>query len=142
MPFIEAEMDADYEDKPVAEGLYDLRIVRATDKQSRNSKADMVECIIEIVGANGAAPIFHYLVMPISTKQAKDRGVEPDDTDKKRNKMRNLTRFLQLFGIKFEKDGFNTEDLVGADARQVTVTQRIPEGWDSPTNSIKLPAVG
>lgn len=142
MPFIEAAMNEDYEDRPVAEGIYDLRIIKADEKQSKNSKADMVQCMIEIVGQNGAAPIFHYLVMPISPKQAKERDTDADEDDKIRLKMKNLSRFLHLFGIAFEKNGFNSEDLVGATANQVPVVQQTPEGWDSPQNSIKLPAVG
>ena len=141
MPMMDADFSQDYEDRPVPEGLYNLRIIKAEEKVSKNSSADMIQCILEIEGVEGASNIFHYLVMPIGSKQSAERGVEEDDSNKVRNKMRSLTRFLTLFGIKYEKKGFNTEDLIGASANNVVVIQETPEGWDSPQNSIKLPAI-
>ena len=139
MPFIQADFGKDYEDSPVPEGVYDLTIIQAEDQTSKNSKADMVRCLIKIDGEVEAAPIFHYLVFPISKKQAADRGVEEDDQAKIRNKMRGLSRFLTLFAIPFENKGFNTEDLIGATASDVPIAQEEYEGQVK--NTIKLPPV-
>ena len=103
MPMMDADFSQDYEDRPVPEGLYNLRIIKAEEKVSKNSSADMIQCILEIEGVEGASNIFHYLVMPIGSKQSAERGVEEDDSNKVRNKMRSLTRFLTLFGIKYER---------------------------------------
>ncbi len=138
MPFIEADLNQDYEDKAVPEGRYDLRVTAAEEMVSKNSGADMVRCIVEIVGENGSAPIFHYIVFPIGKKSAAERGVDEDDDNKVRNKMRGITRFLHAFDISFEKKGFNTEDLIGATASDVPVTQDEYEG--NVSNSMKLPA--
>lgn len=138
MPLIEADFSQDYEDKPAPEGKYDLRI-RSAKEQLSKGKADQVLCLIDIEGADGTAPIFHYLTFPLSKKQAQERNVEPDDEKKFRDKMRFITRFLDLFEVPYEANGFNTEDLVGASAKDVDITQE--EGFEGggPTNSIKLP---
>ncbi len=138
MPFIEATLDQDYEDKPVAEGRYDLRITAAEEMVSKNSGADMVRCIVQIEGEEKAAPIFHYLVFPVGKKAAAERGVDEDDDNKVRNKMRGITRFLHAFNISFEKKGFNSEDLIGATATEIPLVQEDYEG--SISNSMKLPS--
>lgn len=139
MPLIEANFDQDYEDKPVPEGRYDLRIEQATDQRSKKG-ADQVMCMIRIDGEEGAAPIFHYLTMPVGRKQAENRGIEPDDDNQTRNKMRFVTRFLHLFGIPYDKKGFNTEDLAGATAKEVALTLEVSDD-QTERNVIKLPPV-
>ncbi len=111
MPFIEIseDLNEDYEDKPVAEGEYDLRIIAANDKRNKADTGEITEIIIEIEGdeGEGAANVFHYLSYPS----------EDDDKKKARSKMRFLTDFLKLFEVPFETNGFNSEDLVGCTAR-------------------------
>jgi len=138
MPFIDVKLDQDYEDKPVPEGRYDLTVTAAEEMVSKNSGADMVRCIISIDGEDKSSPIFHYLVFPVGKKVASERGVDEDEQDKVRNKMRGITRFLHAFNISFEKKGFNTEDLIGATAQDIPVIQDEYEG--NVSNSMKLPS--
>ena len=133
MPLIEADFTQDYEDKPAPEGRYDLRVIKATDKVSKNGN-DMVELMLGIEGpdGDGCAPIFHYLVLPNG------------DTDEKvrRMFMQNVTRFLAAFDVPHDKKGFNTEDMMGCTAKDVAVIQE--ERDDMPgsiSNKIKLPPI-
>lgn len=138
MPFIEADLGQDYEDKPVAEGRYDLRI-RDFQEKTNSKGAPITLVIIEIEGHGDAAPIFHNLSYPVGKKLAKDLGIEEDTKDIVRFKMQLLTRFLNLFNIPFEKGGFSTEDLPGATASDVFLAQTEFEGVSR--NEIKLPPV-
>ena len=128
MPIVEADFGKDYEDKPVPEGKYDLRIRDAKDQKSKDG-ATQILCMIDIEGEEGSGTIFHYLTLP--TKN--------DDDKKTRDKMRFIARFLALFDISYDKDGFNTEDLPGSTASDVSLTQDEYEGRLS--NNIVLPAV-
>jgi len=109
MPFVQVEnLDDDYEDKPVPEGQYDLRITSATSKRTSKGDRDMIVVIIGVDDPEfpGAAAVFHNLIMP----NAKD---EPDT---RKLMMKGVARFLNLFDIPFEKDGFNDEDFAGSTA--------------------------
>ncbi len=129
MPFIEIKEDLneDYEDKPVPEGEYDLRIIKATDRRNKADTGDITEIIMSVEGDEGvgAANIFHYLTYPS----------DDDDSARSRMRMRFLTLFLKMFGVPFESNGFNTEDLVGCTATGL-LTQEEYEGRVS--NKLKV----
>jgi|3_EtaG_2_1085321.scaffolds.fasta_scaffold32146_2 hypothetical protein len=103
MPFINAEMGDDYEDKAVAEGEYPLRITKAEEKDSKAGNPG-VNVIIAIEGEDGegSAPVFQWLNLPY------------DGCEWNRLYMRDLKRFFTMFGVTYEVDGFNTDDLLGA----------------------------
>jgi len=130
MPLISIPLGDDWEDKAVPEGEYDLVIEDANEKTSE-AGSEMIECRIAIQDGDfpNAAAIWEYLVFP------KD-GVEERT---KRLQMRNIVRFLSVFGIPFEADGFNTEDLIGATGRCQLEQQ---EYQNNVSNKLVLPAVG
>ena len=129
MPLIEADFTQDYEDKPAPEGQYEVRVIGAKDKTSKNGN-QMVEVMLKIDGpdGDGTAPIFHYLILPNK------------DTEEgtKRMFMQNLTRFLAAFDVPHDKKGFNTEDLVGCTAEVGVIQEERSDMPGSMSNRIKL----
>ncbi len=128
MPFIEVGgLGDDHEDTVVPEGEYDLRIVAATDKRNKKDTHDMTEVMIKPEDAEypNPAPVFFYLIYP----------TKADDDEARHRMMQNITRFLKQFNIKYEKNGFNSEDLVGETAKGL-LTQGMYE--DQPKNEFKV----
>lgn len=134
MAFIEVSgLGDDYEDKHVEEGRYGLRISSAKNQMAKDGKSPQVMVVIAIetdedgnsVG-EGVASLFHYLTFP-----NKD-----DDKDQVRTKMRMNARFFKAFGVPFEKNGFNDEDLPGLEA---TVLLGLDEYEGEVRNKMILP---
>ena len=114
MAFIEVKgLGDDYEDRPVPEDTYTLRIRQIKEQTAKDGVSDQIVVIIEIDSAEfpDAASIFHYLTFP--------SGEDSDDV--RRTKMRMNARFLKLFDVPFEKNGLNSEDMVGCEADDVLV---------------------
>jgi hypothetical protein len=131
MSFLEVSgLGDDYEDKPVPEGEYTVRVDNIEEKTAKDGKSPQVMCMIKVEDSDytDAATIFHYLTFPS----------ESDDADKRRTKMRMNTRFLIKFGVPFEKKGFNAEDIIGCTA---TVLLKQEEYEGAIKNSIQLPAL-
>lgn len=130
MPLISIPLGDDWEDKAVPDGEYDLVIEDANEKTSK-AGSEMVEVRIAIQDGDypNSAAVWEYLVFP----------KEDDEERTKRLQMRNLVRFLTVFGIPFEADGFNSEDLIGATGRCM-LKQEEYEG--NVSNKLVLPAVG
>jgi|TARA_R110000824_G_scaffold11785_3_gene51731 hypothetical protein len=133
MAFVEvAGLGDDYEDQPVAEGNYNLRIQDARDGRNKANTCDQIVVIIHIDSEEGGAPtegagsIFHYLTFP----------ADVDEDSVKRFKMRDISRFLHLFNVQFEKKGLNSEDMIGQTATCLVVQDEY-EGKVS--NKLKLP---
>ena len=83
----------------------------------------------ETPGENGEtfSPIFHTLMIP--TGKTPEKNVEMYKL--------NIQRFLHMFNIPGDENGFDTDDFAGATAKDVTVTQE--EGDDDVVrNKIKL----
>jgi hypothetical protein len=133
MPFIEVEgLGDDYEDHPVAEGTYQLRISDAKDGRNKANTCDQIVVIIQIdseedgTPVEGAGAIFHYLTFT----------ADDDTDDVKKFKMRDISRFLHLFNVQFEKKGLNSEDMVGQTGICLVVQDEY-EG--NVSNKLKLP---
>lgn len=128
MGFVKAALDDVAEPEVVAEGEYDLRIVKSEDKESRAGNP-MTEIFIRIedAGSKNPALVAHYL-----------NHVTPE-TPKDQQQMRLLEtkRFLQVFGVAHTPEGFDTDDLQGATGRCLLIQE---EGKDGVTrNRMKLP---
>lgn len=106
MPFIKVALKDAQESEVVPEGEYDLRIAKAEDKDSKKGNP-MTQVMIVIDGHPNAQPVNHFLLYP--TKN--------DDENITNLRLRDTRRFLELFGIEWTPDGFDTDDLVGATAR-------------------------
>jgi len=131
MSFIEIEgLGDDYEDKPVPEGEYEVRVEDIKEQTAKDGKSVQIMCMIKVQHPDfpDSATIFHYLTFPN----------DDDDTEKRRTKMRMNGRFLKAFGVKFEKKGFNGEDIIGCTA-MLGLKQEEYEG--SVRNSLMLPVV-
>ena len=137
MPFIEQAVADATEGYFVDEDEYDLRIVSVEEKDSKKGKP-MLECVIEIVDHPDAEPIFHYVNL-----------VHPDDSEKARKfKLRMTRRFLEVFGVPYQDDGFDSDDLQGAEGRCVVFQQeRVDENGEAfnpPefSHALRLPKFG
>jgi hypothetical protein len=119
MPFIEQAIADAVEGKLLPEGEYDLRISQAEIKDSKKGGGkENIQVVIEFQDEPDAEPIFHYIPL-----------VHPDDEDKtKRFKLRMARRFLAVFGIPFEENGFNTDDFPGAVGNCMVIQQERTEG--------------
>ena len=131
MPFIEVEgLGDDYEDKPVPEGEYDVRVDSIKQQLAKDEKSQQVLCMIKVEHQDypDAATIFHYLTFPNAE----------DDDEKRRTKMRMNGRFLNKFGVAYEKKGLNPDDIVGC-----TATCLLKQGEFEGTirNEISLPPI-
>lgn len=109
MPFIKMALDAK-EALIAPEGRYPLRIIKVEMAKSGDKAKIPGEPMIKIMISNeepGAnyAPVFHQLML------ITDR--TPDD-NKQMYKL-NIQRFLALFNIKGDGDGFDTDDFVGSE---------------------------
>jgi hypothetical protein len=122
MPFIQMPMNEAHESEAVPEGMYDLRIHSAEVKDSESSGKPMVEClmVIEATEFPHAAPITFYLPL-----------IHPDDKPSARNfKLVQAARLCTAFGVPFEDNGFDTDDLVGATANVLLKQETVDKDRD------------
>lgn len=124
MSFIDAELDAIEEDKPVAEGEYELVITDVKEKE-KDGEASGLLVILEIVGVEGASNVLHNISFPMAG----------DDDQKRKNKLKFMKRFLVLFGIPYA-GGLDLTRFPGARAK-CNLGQKEWNGEIS--NEIKLP---
>lgn len=131
MPIIKVS-DADaFEDHPVPEGTYPLRIVKAEKKQSKAGNP-MIVCTLKIEGAAGAeAPLLNeYLTIPA------------EGSEYYRMQMRNLTRFFTAFGVsEFNPD--SADDVSELEGLTAEVPLILEVGEDNvERNRLRLPKAG
>lgn len=120
-----ATVDDVQEPEAAPEGEYDLRIVRAEDKESKAGN-NMVECIIVIEEPGiDAQPIRHYLL-----------DWEGIPEDQQRIRKLEYKRFCACFNIPEDFD--DAEELVGQTGRSY-VTQEVSERDDNVYNRLRLP---
>jgi|SRR5712664_132990 len=118
MPFISAPVADAREDELVPEAQYDLTIESADEQDSKKGKPQIM-CMITVDNppstVSSPAPIFHYISLP-----------HPDDEPKaSRFKLRMIRRFLEVFNIPFEDNGFDSDDLQGAKGSCLVAQQEI-----------------
>lgn len=107
MPFIKVPLSDAKEQEPVPEGTYPVRIVKAEDGTSK--KGNMMTTVtlrIEDPDFPNASLFSHWITYPGPNTPADQRAM----------RLRDIGRFLELFEIPGEPDGFNTDDLMGATA--------------------------
>lgn len=127
MSFIPVAMGDAKEDELVPKGKYSLECVSAKFGPSKSSGKPMISTIIQITNPPDsvvlAAPVFHYLSIPVTAEVAaeSDTQIEEDDEATLIRKARDLRRFMVAFGISYEANGFEIEDLEGATAQGIQV---------------------
>ena len=114
--------DAPWEDAPEEtlppEGEYDLRIVGKEERPTKGSSEPykpvrrMIVVSMRIEAAEDYQGVQHFLVFP--NKDEWDRDDE-DAYNKAKMMLRNIRRFLRVFGI--NETDFNPDDLDGATGR-------------------------
>lgn len=127
MSFVKIDLTKAKEAEVVPEGEYDLRVVKVTDGETKK-KDPMTTLVLRIEDAavSNPAPVMHYITYP--------NGGQYDD-------MRSLEikRLLTLFNVAFDRDGFNSEELLGQTAKCLLVLE---EGDDGVVrNRMKLPRI-
>lgn len=138
MPFISAALGDAQEASSVPEGNYHLRIVKVenTKTAGKNGKAvrDMTKVLIRIEDPEypNASPINHYMTYPVSG----------DEADTRNMMLLNIRRFLAVFDVPWDANGFNTDDLQGAEG-DCLIGQRTVEPEDGrppyTVNELQLP---
>ena len=132
MSFIELPLEGTMEEQSVPEGIYSLRIEDVKEKTNEESGRFSLMAIIRIDNPPEDNPnpagVFHFLATPNG------------DDDKKASDfmMLQIKRFLVVFGIPFEGNGFSTEDMPGATA-EVLLMEEEYEGQIK--NVLRLPAI-
>ena len=123
--FINMNLGAVTEPKPVASGRYGLTIATA---KYREEKPD-IELSIGIDGHIEAPNIRHWISLP-----KKD-----DEPSKAQFKQLMLKRFLKMFGIPYdEAQGFNTDDFAGAHCASAQVKLGEPNDSGNVYNELAL----
>lgn len=124
MGFIKEDLSDTREPKPAPDGEYDLKIIKAEEKESKKGR-DMVQLLIGFDDGTDAPPFNHFLMNPTAD----------DDDSQRKLRLLELKRFLAAFNV---SEDFEASDLPGETARKVFVTQE--EGDDGIIrNRMKLP---
>lgn len=131
MPFINVALNDAKEPEAVPEGPYDLRIVSHNNEPSKKSGNPMTTCFIKIEDAAhpNAALVRHWLVPPTNDTPADQRQMRTLD----------IKRFLTAFDVPMEGEGFNSDDLDGATASQIMLTQEEDDETGNVYNRLRLP---
>jgi hypothetical protein len=130
MGFIDLGTDlGDIEEaKAVPPGRYDLRVVQVKNEPSKTSGKPMVSLLHEIIGHPEAAPVSYYLSLP----------TEGDEPKARTFKLLNIRRYLSQFNTPFETNGFNEEDLYGAEGNVQLGMSEPTEQYPIPRNEMQL----
>lgn len=130
MAFVNAQLDNSVkEPEAVPEGEYDLRIVKATRKESKKGNM-MTEIFIRIEddAYPNAALVRHYLIDVDKESPPAQQSMRKLDTK----------RFLAAFGIRHEDNGYDDEDLAGATAHCMLVQEEDDRNGEL-QNRLRLP---
>ena len=122
--FIKADLKDVKEAEAVPEGEYSLRILKVDETESKKGNP-MLALVIKIEDApiKNPAPVRHWIVLP-------DRDT-PDDQVQMR--MLELKRLLAAFGIRYDGEGFDTEDLIGATGKALVTQEEGDDVFDMGT---------
>lgn len=111
MAFIKESLDDVVEPKPAAEGEYDLKILKAEEKESKKGR-DMVQMLIGFDDGTDAPP-FPFFLLGWS---------DSDDEDQIRMRKLEAKRFCAAFNV---PEDFEATDLIGEVARRIFVKQEV-----------------
>jgi len=126
MPFIKQALDAK-EPESAPEGERDLRIVKVDDETPTKKGDPMITVTIKIQDEENFA-LFNHWILLVGPKIKKE--------NHEMYKL-NIQRFLQVFDIPYEDDGFDSDDLQGATGRCFLVEDEGDDGIIR--NKLRLP---
>lgn len=127
MALINVPLGDDIKDSPPApEGEYDLKVLKVDSRRNKDDTRDMIVVTLQIESDEDYALLSEYLSIP------------HDEDDAKSSKLMSLRikKFLTAFGIEFSDDGFDPEDLEGAEARLPLRKRELPPRKDEDGNVI------
>jgi hypothetical protein len=132
--FIQVAMGDAPEEGLCEEGRYDLRIVNKKIKDTKKGDRKLLECVIVVEGEADVAPIMEYMVFP-----------NKNDWDEEEGRLaktfiRKLKRFCEPFGVSWQADGFDADQLDGATADNVLVAIEVGDDGIE-RNAIKFPRI-
>lgn len=122
MPFIEMPIGDVGEQYAAPSGTYDLRIVKVTEEASKKKREEEGE---------GCDPNMLVVTTAIVSDEHPNAApfrswyMYPDGGDYDEMRMRELKRLLHWFGVAWEENGFNTEDLENAEASGIEVEREV-----------------
>jgi len=126
MGFIKVPLDDIKENEPVAEGEYELRIIKAEDTNSKAGNP-MTAVTMRVEGIPTAALVRHWLVYP----------TEETPPDQRHMRLLDIKRFLHCFHIPMDGGGFDSADLEGQTGKCFVAQE---EGDDDQVyNRLRLP---
>src|SRR5262245_407603 len=130
MPFIKIPLDDAAEQEVVPEGDYELQIVKAEDGESKKGN-QMTTVYIRILDAKVPNPAIlrHWLTYPDMETPADQRNLRLVD----------IKRFLTVFNIPMNEEGFDSDDLIGATGRCFVYQETSEENEDQVFNRLRLP---
>ncbi|PCJ26734.1 MAG: hypothetical protein COA94_04875 [Rickettsiales bacterium] len=103
MSFIQVNLDETIKERSaVPAGAFDLVISDVSDKPA-NSGSAMLTITHAIDGDDDAMPVKHWITLP----------TKGDDADTVRQKSLGLKRYLEVAGIDYGEEGFDTDVLYG-----------------------------
>lgn len=128
MPFITVPLGDAKEGKPVPEGEYELRVSSYNAEESKaGNPMYHATIVIEDGEYPNALPIHYYI-----------NAVLEDDDDSVRNmKLLDLRRFLEVFEVSYEDNGYDDEDVPGSTGKCL-VTLAAAEGQFDERNELRL----
>jgi Protein of unknown function (DUF669) len=126
MPKINVTLKDAQELEIAPEGEYDLRIVKAEDGESKSGN-DMTTCTIAFEGHPEWQPVRHWITYPN----------EDTPPDQRSFRLIDIKRFLHCFGVAYDDEGFDTDDLVGQTGRCLVIQEEADDG--NTYNRIKPP---
>lgn len=129
MAFIPINVTGTQEPKAVSNGRYDLSISSAEETLSKEKKKPMIVAYLNIEGHVDAPNVRHNISLP----------TEGDEPKSKEFKMLLLKRFLTLFKIPYDANGFNVEDFVGARADNAELKLTEVDEKGNQYNEVMLP---
>lgn len=135
MPFISVgkNMDEIPEEEAVPEGEYDLEVVNVNDPKESDKGRTVITCAIRVCDPDypNARLVSHSLVFPNQE--------DWEHNEQTANMlMRNCKRFLHAFGVEWTSDGFDTDDLLHAQAR---CALGMDEYQGEVANKLRLPRI-
>lgn len=128
MSFIPVDVTGTTEPKAVTNGKYSLSISSAEETLSKEKKKPMILVFINIDGHPDAPNVRHNMSLPADGDEPKSREF----------KMLLLKRFLTLFRIPYDGNGFNIEDFIGATAEAELKLTEVDEKGNQ-YNELMLP---
>jgi len=125
MAYVKIDLSKTKEPECAAEGEYSLRIVKAVDTETKKKGEPMTVLTIRVEDAGPNVAAFnHYLLYPNGGEYDAMRSLE-------------IKRLLTIFDVPYDGEGFDSQAMVGQEARCLLVQEQGDDGIIR--NKMRLP---